>query len=239
MELPSHNVFILVPNMEMPFFPILEIANVNPLHSPLLFFFLLFQLWRQIIRKRCNIPWRDPFSAILPPFSFLSPKKKKKKNVFYLLFLLDLTYILKFWWWWLFLPRVGGGVRRCIITPFTSFYFSQVRRQHVHINRRPNRAVVKKKTPMTSRSESLGLRRVEVGDETHDIPWSWQGRQLPRRFLSFSDSFQKTFVIRVMSAKLTLFLCLLATRGPSPSKEKHVANHGCWCLETIWMFQLS
>jgi hypothetical protein len=42
---------------------------------------------------------------------------------------------------------------------------------------------------------------------------------LPRRFLSIS-SFQKTFVIRVMSAKLTLFLCLLATRGPSPVERK-------------------
>jgi hypothetical protein len=45
---------------------------------------------------------------------------------------------------------------------------------------------------------------------------------LPRRFLSIS-SFQKTFVIRVMSAKLTLFLCLLATRGPSSVERK---THG-------------
>lgn len=195
-------------------------------------FFLLFQLWRQIMRKRCNIPWRDPFSgggwchpaAVLFLISQEEVEEEERLLPFFPLrphlHFEVLVVVVVFW---LFLPRVGGGgVRRCIITPFTSFYFSQIRRQHVHINRRPSGAVVKRKRQWHHAQSLLGSLWVEVGDETHDIPWSWQGRQLPRRFLSIS-SFQKTFVICVMSAKLTLFLCLLATRGPSPVERK---THG-------------
>lgn len=131
-------------------------------------FFLLFQLWRQIMRKRCNIPWRDPFSgggwchpaAVLFLISQEEVEEEERLLPFFPLrphlhFEVLVVVVVVFW---LFLPRVGGGgVRRCIITPFTSFYFSQIRRQHVHINRRPSKSRREKKTPMTSRSESLGV----------------------------------------------------------------------------------